>query len=173
MAIIRDMTDQDHSMVLAIAARLPEWFDERAVGIAIPADLRHHRGFVAESRGQVVGFITLYVADGRLNIGWLGVDKPHQRQGIGSRLIARAEQAAAEMGLAELATWTVGDSVDYPPYQGTRAFYRKQGFEVYQTLRTDSPSCPEELRVSKRIAQPGNPADCVRPAASRRSPPGG
>lgn len=155
MTTVRDMTDQDHPTVLAIAGRLPEWFDERAIGTAIPLDIRHHVGYVAESRGQIVGFITLYVADGRLNIGWLGVDKPHRRQGIGGLLVARAEQVAAEMEIEELATWTVGDGVEYAPYQGTRAFYRSQGFEAYQTLRTDCPSCPEELRVSKRVAVPG------------------
>ena len=158
MIILRHMTDQDHSVVLAIAARLPEWFDERAREVAIRVDLRHHRGFVAEVAGRIVGFITLYVADGRLNIGWLGVDKQHQRHGIGSRLIARAEQAASEMGLEELATWTVGDGVNYAPYQGTRVFFQKQGFKVYQKSQTDNPNCPEELRVSKRIAQKDAPA---------------
>jgi len=145
------MTDADHSAVLAVATGLAEWFDEHARTIAIPADLRHQRGYVAESDGRVIGFITLYVSEGRLNIGWLGVDRPHHRRGVGSQLIARAEQAAAEMGLAELATHTLGDGVDYPPYDATRAFYRAQGFTVYQRSQTDNPGCPEEIRISKPV----------------------
>ena len=67
--------------------------------------------------------MTLYVAEGRLHIGWLGVDKAFQRQGIGSRLIAAAEMRARDIGIDELATYTLGDSVEYQPYEETRRFY--------------------------------------------------
>ena len=58
MIIIRDMAEQDHAEVLSIAARLPEWFDGRARELAIPMDLRHQRGYVAELDGEIVGFVT-------------------------------------------------------------------------------------------------------------------
>jgi N-acetylglutamate synthase-like GNAT family acetyltransferase len=87
------------------------------------------------------------------------VHREHHQQGVGSRLIERAERAAAEMGLTELATWTLGDAVDYEPYERTRGFYAKHGFIIYQRSWTDNPNCPEEIKLSKRIAQPSRPAD--------------
>lgn len=71
--IIRPLIVSDYSEVDKIVASLPEWFDEQARTISIPIDIKHQRCFVAERQGKVVGFITLYVVEGKLNIGWLGV----------------------------------------------------------------------------------------------------
>lgn len=150
---IRCIRRDDHSDILGVAETLPEWFDADARGRAIPADLRYQEGFVALQNGEVVGFITLFVAEGRLNIGWLGVKRGSHRQGIGGRLLEAAEERARDMGLTELATYTLGDGVDYPPYEQTRAFYEKQGFRVYQRSKTDNPGCPEEIRIVKRISE--------------------
>jgi GNAT superfamily N-acetyltransferase len=106
---------------------------------------------VASGCGLVVGFIRLYVAEGRLNIGWLGVARDRHRQGIRGQLLKAAEQHARRQGIGELATHTLDAGVDYPPYERTRAFYFKHGFEVYQTSRTDNPGCPEEIRIRKRV----------------------
>ena len=71
----------------------------------------------------MVGFLTLYVAEGRLHIGWLGVARKFHKQGIGTRLLAAAEMKARDLGIDELATYTLGDSVDYEPHDRTRNFY--------------------------------------------------
>ncbi len=151
MVTVRPMTSDDHSAVLRIAQDLHEWFDEHARTKAIPTDLRHQHGFVAEADGRTVGFITLFVADGRLNIGWLAVLRSWHGQGIGTRLVEQAERMAESMQLDEIATYTLGDGVDYPPYEKTRSFYVKRGFTVYQRNTTDNPTCPEEIKLSKRI----------------------
>jgi GNAT superfamily N-acetyltransferase len=138
---------------VAVAETLPEWFNDHARHVAIPTDLSHQSGFLAESEGRVIGFLTLFVSDGRLNINWIAVRKDHHRRGVGAKLVARAERAGAEMNIDELATWTLGDGVDYEPYEWTRAFYRKCGFTVYQRSRTDNPDCPEEIRIKKKVAR--------------------
>ena len=153
MITTRPMEDQDHPGILAVAEALPEWFDKDARGRAIPADIRHQHGFVALSQGEVVGFITLFVAEGRLNIGWLGVAPEHHKHGIGSQLIAAAEEFGRQHNLTELATYTLGDGVDYKPYEATREFYFRRGFTIYQRSTTDNPGCPEEIRIKKPIAQ--------------------
>jgi hypothetical protein len=56
----RAIQERDHRGILAVAEALPEWFDGDARGRAIPADIRHQNGFVALSRGKVVGFIILF-----------------------------------------------------------------------------------------------------------------
>src|SRR4051794_26598036 len=117
--IIRLLIASDYSDVDQVVAGLPEWFDERARITSIPIDIRHQRGFVAERRGKVVCFITLYVAEGRLNIGWLGVQHDLHRQGIGRRLLDKAAEVASDIGIQEIATYTLGDGVDYEPYART------------------------------------------------------
>lgn len=146
------MAARHHAGVLQVAEALPEWFDQDARTRGIPVDIRHQHGFVAVADGQVVGFITLFVAEGRLNIGWLGVGRECHGQGIGTRLLEAAEAYAQEHGLAEIATWTLGDGVDYKPYESTRAFYFRRGFVIYQRSQTDNPGCPEEIRIKKAVA---------------------
>lgn len=145
------MRECDHGAVIAVAESLPEWFDETARCRSIPVDVKYQEGYVAVQDGQVVGFITLFVAEGRLNIGWVGVRRERQRKGIGSGLLSKAEEKARQMGITELATYTLGDGVDYTPYKQTRAFYFKNGLSVSQRSTTDSPSCPEEIRPVKTV----------------------
>ena len=149
--IICPLVEADYSAVGEIVAGLPEWFDERAKTTSIPIDIRHQRGFVAKRQGKVVGFITLYVAEGRLNIGWLGVQHDLHRQGIGRLLLAKAVEVAREMGVREVATYTLGDSVDYEPYARTRQFYFANGFQIYQRNQTDNEGCPEEIKITKNL----------------------
>ena len=148
---IEPLDTKHYSGILEIVERLPEWFDETARTRSVPIDLRHQFGFVAVSNQRVVGFVTLYVTEGRLHIGWLAVDRPLQKHGVGSRLLVAAESKAREMGIDELATYTLGDSVAYQPYEVTRSFYRKLGFKVYKRSRTDNPGCPEEIWISKHV----------------------
>ena len=148
---IQPLEEEHYPGIFTILEGLPEWFDETARSKSIPTDIRHQEGFVAISGQKVVGFVTLYVAEGRLHIGWLGVDKEFQRQGIGSRFIAAAEMRARNLGIDELATYTLGDSVEYQPYEKTRHFYWKCGFSVYKRAQTDNPGCPEEIWISKPI----------------------
>ena len=151
MITVREYADADRPAVIAVAENLPEWFDEHARTIAIPTDIRHQHVLVGADGNAVVAFISLYVSEGRLNIGWLGVLKSYHRQGIGRRLLNAAEEKARAMDIPEIAVYTLGDSVDYPPYDQTRAFYFKNGFRVYQRNKTDNPGCPEELKLKKRL----------------------
>lgn len=150
--LIRPLLASDYAGVHEVVTSLPAWFDERARTISIPIDMKHQRGFVAEQQGKVVGFITLYVAEGKLNIGWLGVQQDLHRQGIGRLLLAQAEAEARDLGIRELSLYTLGDGVDYEPYARTRQFYFANGFHIYQRSQTDNDGCPEEIKLSKIVA---------------------
>jgi GNAT superfamily N-acetyltransferase len=149
--VIRPLLPEHHPGILALVETLPEWFDADARGRAIPVDIRHQDGFIAVEGDQVVGFVTLFVSEGRLNIGWLGVRLDRHGRGIGTALLNSAEDFARQNGLKEIATFTLGDGVDYEPYEATRAFYFRKGFAVYQRSTTDNPGCPEEIRLRKAI----------------------
>ena len=147
----REGKHSDLEGILAVALDLPEWFDEDARNRSIPIDIQHQKSFIALDNDTVVGFVTLFVNEGRLNIGWIGVKKEFQRRGIGSELMQKAEELAKELGCTEIATMTLGDSVDYAPYEATRQFYFKQGFKVHMKSQTDNPSCPEEFHITKKL----------------------
>ncbi|MDE2845898.1 MAG: GNAT family N-acetyltransferase [Gemmatimonadota bacterium] len=148
---LEPLETKHHAGILTVVEHLPEWFDETARTRSVPTDLQHQSGFVAVSDERVVGFVTLYVTEGRMHIGWLAVDRPFHRQGIGSMLLNAAEAMARELQIDELATYTLGEGVEYQPYESTRRFYWKHGFKVYKRSRTDNPGCPEEIWISKQI----------------------
>ncbi len=150
---VRSISERDHHQIMEIVEGLPEWFDEDARSRAIPRDLQNQDGFVALYEVQIVGFITLFFAEGRLNIGWLGARRDYHGRGVGSALLRHAEGFGRRHGIEEIATYTLGDAVDYEPYEATRRFYFRQGFEVYQRNTTDNPGCPEEIRIKKRIKE--------------------
>ncbi|MCL5271079.1 MAG: GNAT family N-acetyltransferase [bacterium] len=151
MTETRPIDERDHPAILAVVETLPEWFDADARSRAIPADLWNQEGFVAVSDGEVVGFITLFFAEGRINIGWLGVRKDAWKKGIGSQLLRCGEEFGRHHGVTEIATYTLGDGVEYKPYEATRRFYFSRGFRIYQRNTIDNPGCPEEIRIKKPI----------------------
>jgi len=153
MAMICPLTKEHFSSIIAIAEDLSEWYTEHARRKAIPVDIRHQGGFVSIEGGVVVGFVTFYVSEGKLNIGWLGVLKARQRMGIGKALLQSVDDKARELGISEIAASTLGDGVDYPPYEQTRQFYFKNGFTICQRSKTDNPECPEEIRISRQITK--------------------
>jgi GNAT superfamily N-acetyltransferase len=160
--LVRPTGTADHPAVIALVETLPEWFDEDARKRAIPVDLEHQSGFIASEDGEISGFITLFVAEGRLKIGWLGVRRDRRGRGIGSLLLARAEEHGRKLGLTEIATFTLGEGVDYPPYEATRRFYLDRGFTIYQRDSTDNPGCPEEIRLKKPIPGPASAGEELR-----------
>jgi len=153
---VRPFTITDLEQVVRIAELLPEWFDEDARVRAIPIDLKFQEVFVCEDydksgKHALLGFITLFIAEGRVNIGWMGVHPDYRRQGVGGLLIQAAEDYCRSIEVDELATYTLGDGVEYEPYDSTRAFYQKHGFTIYQRSQTDNPGCPEEIKLKKRV----------------------
>lgn len=149
---IRVAKKEDHREILAITDALHQWFDEDARNRAIPLDLLNQHVAVASLRGEVIGFITLFFAEGRINIGWFGVRPDSQRAGVGTQLLSFAEKFGRKSGVTEIATYTLSDSVFYEPYVSTRTFYLSHGFSIYQRNKTDNPSCPEEIKIKKQIA---------------------
>ena len=105
--IIRKLTDKDHVDLIEISESLSEWFDQSAGRKSIPVDIRHQCGYAAIIGSAVVGFITLYIAEGRLNIGWLGVHREFQGRLIGKALLQKAEDQARKLAIGEIELYTL------------------------------------------------------------------
>lgn len=140
MIQIRDATRSDYEAMLAVARSLPEWFNEQGLR-EMARDFGTHQGLVAVDNSgaseEVVGFATWLrspdAPEPRLaEITWLGVTPAFQGRGLGRRLGEALEGRCRQVGVSVLQVSTLADTVDYAPYAGTRAFYRRLGFKDWR-----------------------------------------
>jgi GNAT superfamily N-acetyltransferase len=155
--LIRDYEGGDFEESYAIAADLSEFFNE--TGLAhMKVDLLCLRGLVAEDDGKIVGFLVYCSEEGVMHVRWIGVTRPYHGMGVGRALLVRLEEMACRYGIREIRTETLGDSVDYEPYERTRAFWRGCGFSDLERIMQDDPGWPEKLVLHKRVSSiPGTP----------------
>ena len=64
----------------------------------------------------------------------MAVKPDYHRQGVGRRMIDRAEALLARSGVEYLQVKTLADTVEYEPYARTRAFYAACGFRPLQVF---------------------------------------
>jgi ribosomal protein S18 acetylase RimI-like enzyme len=121
-----------------LTTRLPEWF-------AQPQSNRHYaeqagilEAWTARIDGRTVGLLFLKRHSVvSAEIYWLGIDPDHHRQGIGQDLVRAIERQLGQEGLKYLFVMTLHPEDPYEPYQRTRAFYERLGFEL--VLSRDPP----------------------------------
>ena len=147
---IRRKAEADCGGIGAVADLLPEWFTPTARE-RIPVDAGFGEGVVAVLNGQIVGFVLFFVWEAVGHISWIGVHPDHHRRGIGRRLLEHVEATLKEGGVGRLEVQTLSESVDYEPYERTRAFYTSVGFEPYRRQQHDNPECPESLDMRKAL----------------------
>ncbi|MFI5201684.1 MAG: GNAT family N-acetyltransferase [Candidatus Kapaibacterium sp.] len=150
IASIREIETQDFEGVQSLADSLEGWFSPEGQEM-ISRDIHFQNGFVAEQDGRIVGFILFYSDQGIAHIGWMGIDRMMHRQGIGTALLERMLEELRAANALEVRVSTLGDSVEYEPYERTRAFYLKHGFIEHQRILHDSESMPEELILRRTI----------------------
>jgi ribosomal protein S18 acetylase RimI-like enzyme len=149
---VRRLKPADRPAVLAIGEALPDWFTETGRR-HLATDLPLQKGYVA-CDPQVVGFLLYVVNQGIAHIAWMGVAPGRQRQGAGRALVQRIERDMARAGVETLEVMTLGDGVEYRPYESTRAFYRALGFTTHRVETHDNPECPESLHLRKAVTPP-------------------
>ena len=122
------LADQDDVDVLrAIAAAAYQPYVARIGRLPAPvtADydqaVRSGQTWVAVQDGQISGFVVLVAEPGYLLVENLAVRPADQGRGIGSRLLARAEQHARSVGLSEIRLYTneaMTENLAYYPRRG-------------------------------------------------------
>lgn len=130
---IRPLTKQDIPHCNAINRTLPDWFGIEE-GLAEAEEyLNIHNGFVAESDGRVIGYLT-YAPEfpHSTEISWMAVSANFHRQGIGRGLITALIDTRSSGELVSVKT--LADSHPSPEYAITRAFYESVGFRPLMVL---------------------------------------
>lgn len=135
MQTVRRARPDDVSACLAIVRALPDYFTPD-VPANVEQDLRTHPGWVAVTEaGEVLGFVVVDRRSQRAaEILWLAVAPEAQRTGVGTRLLDQAFGELAEDGLRLVEAKTLDGSVDYAPYDATRAFWQRSGFVQIDTI---------------------------------------
>jgi GNAT superfamily N-acetyltransferase len=136
--MIRPLAPEDAAGCDAVFACLPQFFGD-PTGIADCARaVRSQPGIVAHVAGNVAGFLTLqYHFPESAELTWMAVHADHRRVGIGGAMMKDAVALAGARGARMLCVLTLGPSVAEAPgdnYEGTRRFYRTQGFVPLREL---------------------------------------
>ena len=88
-----------------------------------------YQSYVIEANGRVAGWICFGATPctlGTFDIYWIAVDPDSQHAGLGSALLAFAEQAVAAQGGRLLVIETSGSEM----YRPTQRFYEKNGYRL-------------------------------------------
>lgn len=142
---IQMMTEMDKFLVLDIAKSLPEFFTQKGVEL-INSDFHSQKGFVFRMNDRPVGFVMYFSNQGGAEIGWMGVKPEFQGKEIGTQLLKYLKKELIENKCSSLIVKTLDESVDYKPYEKTRAFYIKNGFKKSHVIdHPENPECEAEL----------------------------
>ncbi len=140
MVQIRSLVAGDAEACDLVVASLPYFFGQPAGVQACAEAVRSQRGWVAETDGEIAGFVTIEARfPETAEITWLAVRADRRRGGLGRMLVERAAHDASERGASLLMLETVGPSEPEPGvsdgYGGTRAFYARLGFLPVKEVR--------------------------------------
>lgn len=133
---IRSARAEDCGWLAELAGQLgyPSTAAETAKRLAGMEGSRECAGFVAEVRSEVVGWIGVFIyrcmeADARAEINGFIVEERVRSQGIGSKLLARAEEWARQRGCA-----TIGLKSNVIRERAHK-FYERLGYKAVKTQK--------------------------------------
>lgn len=81
---------------------------------------------VAEAKGELIGLMSLTVAEGEATIVFMSVYPEYQGTGVGSALLTAADALAAERGLPFMRAGITNDDVPL------LYFFQRHGFTIYE-----------------------------------------
>jgi GNAT superfamily N-acetyltransferase len=153
---LRDYTPSDRAAVIALSLRAWEpvfvsvraalrgsgvyelhypdgWSVAQEAAVAEVCDSDSLRVWVADAEGAVAGFVAvqLHEGDHMGEIFMLAVDPPHQRRGIGARLIGVALDWMKAQGM----TTAMVETGDDPGHAPARTSYAQAGFRLLPVAR--------------------------------------
>lgn len=132
--MIRLATGDDLEPCLRIVRGLPDYFTDD-VPDRVRLDLGRHEGWVVVLDHGVVGVAVVERrSDLVAEILWLAVAAERRRAGLGTRLVVHVLDHLRRRGVHLVEVKTLDRSVDYPPYESTRAFWEHLGFIQLDTI---------------------------------------
>jgi len=134
----------DPHAVARLLDGLEDWFGLEEPNAAYVEAARTMPTVLALADGVVVGVLLWrqhFAASAEVHL--MAVDPAHHRRGIGTLLLARAEDELRAFGVRYLQVKTLGPSDPDPAYAKTRLFYAARGFveleELFDVWPEDNP----------------------------------
>ena len=93
---------------------------------------------VAEHHGEFAGCVFVDVSKPRGYFGLLSVDRTHQHRGLGSQLIAAAEERCRAAGCGSITIRVVNLRTELPPFYRARG-YEEVGTELFESSNNRMP----------------------------------
>jgi N-acetylglutamate synthase-like GNAT family acetyltransferase len=97
------------------------------MGVDYRVPVAEGRCWVVEHDGRVVGMVQCAERPGYLEVETIAVAEDRQGHGVGTRLLAYAEERARELGLPEVRLYTneaMTENLEYYPRRGFREIHR-------------------------------------------------
>jgi ribosomal protein S18 acetylase RimI-like enzyme len=117
-----------------LTRHLPEWFGQPEANRHYAEQAEILDAWTARIDGNVRGLLLLKRHSAvSAEVYWLGVDPGHHRQGLGRALVGAIEGRLRQERLKYLFVMTLHPDDPYEPYQRTRTFYERLGFELVLT----------------------------------------
>lgn len=137
--------DEKTRITLEVMNALPEWFSPPEDIVNKSVIHREYPFIAAYDGNKAIGFAALKVHNPyTVELYNLGIMREYHGRGIGHRLLEACVQYCGERQHKFLTVKTLDESAIYEPYNGTRAFYRKEGFyplEVFTTFWNEENPC--------------------------------
>ncbi|HIH15764.1 MAG: acetyltransferase [archaeon GW2011_AR17] len=147
---IRQATVKDKKEAMAIAKSLNEWFNKDGIkNMAI--DFKMNHVIVAKEKKKVLGFLSYTTYSGKMLLLWMGVYKGIQRSGVGKALVDWLVKESKRFKLYSIEVETLPEEDIYKPYERTRAFYYKNGFERVLYKKARVKGWDDQIVLEKKI----------------------
>ncbi len=153
MITIKSVEDLDEKtrITLEIMNALPEWFSPPE-DIVNKSVIHREYPFIAAFDGdRAIGFVAIKVHNiYTVDLYNFGILREYHRRGIGHRLMEACVEYCRAHGYGFLTVKTLDESAVYEPYNGTRAFYKKEGFyplEVFTCVWDEDNPCLFMVKV--------------------------
>lgn len=137
MKIARIVDGKDKSLYTEKVLRgLPDWFGNEKALQDYVIDVSNLPFWAAlDQEGNCMGFVAVKIHHGHTgDIYVLGILPEYHKQGIGRQLMEAADLYFKENGCKHVIVKTLSDLAEYEPYERTRQFYLRVGFEPLITL---------------------------------------
>ena len=149
--------DERSELAREILRGLPEWFGIEEATEAYIRSVRELETWAAWLDDRPAGFVSLKRHGSRsAEIYVMGVRRDAHRRGIGSALLAAAEQEAAQTGVQFMQVKTLGPSRPSRGYDATRRFYDARGYvpleELFGIWQEDNPCLLLVKRLNQGVA---------------------
>ncbi|MBU0957233.1 MAG: GNAT family N-acetyltransferase [Nanoarchaeota archaeon] len=148
--IIRKANSSDIKKSLDIAKTLKQWFTKEAIK-NMKIDFVINNTIIVINKKEVIGFLCYNSDNGIIKLIWIGVEKEHQRKGIGKLMLDYLEKEARKIKSNYIEVETLTEKDNYKPYRLTRDFYKKYGFKKLYLKKAPKPRWDDVDVMGKKV----------------------